>query len=88
MVAAQLAAAYPAPDRAIRAAIAAGAFFPLDREIKPIIALVMATIGLVLIIACANIANLSLARAAADAASDRGAAGARRGPLADRPLSD
>ena len=45
--------------------VAAGAFFPLDREIKPIIALVMATISLVLIIACANIANLSLARAAA-----------------------
>ena len=65
VIAAQLAAAYPARGRAIRAEVAPGAFFPLDREIRPIIVLVMATISLVLIIACANIANLSLARAAA-----------------------
>ena len=65
VVAARLAAWFPAPDRAPRAAIAPGAFFPLEREVRPIVALVMATIGLVLIIACANIANLSLARGAA-----------------------
>ncbi len=65
VVAARLSAGFPAPDRATRATIAPGTFFPLERELAPIIALVMATIGLVLIIACANIANLSLARAAA-----------------------
>jgi predicted permease len=65
VVAARLSASFPAADRATRATIAPGAFFPLEREVAPIIALVMAMIGLVLIIACANIANLSLARAAA-----------------------
>jgi predicted permease len=65
VVAAQLAAAYPKPERPTRAAIAPGVFFPLDPGIKPVIALVMATIALVLVIACANIANLSLARAVA-----------------------
>ena len=64
IVTARLAAAYPAPDRATRAEIAPGTFFPLDRELAPIVTLVMSTIGLVLIIACANVANLSLARAA------------------------
>jgi predicted permease len=60
-----LAAAYPAAVRPVRAALARGTFFPLDRELKPVVTLVMATISLVLIIACANIAGLSLARAAA-----------------------
>ena len=64
VVAAGLSTWFPAPDRAARATIAAGTFFPLERELAPVIVLVMATIGLVLIIACANIANLSLARAA------------------------
>ena len=65
VVAARLSASFPAPDRPFRATIAPGTFFPLERELTPVIVLVMATIGLVLIIACANIANLSLARAAA-----------------------
>ena len=65
VVAARLSASFPAADRPTRATIAPGAFFPLERELTPVIVLVMATIGLVLIIACANIANLSLARAAA-----------------------
>ena len=65
VVAARLAAAYPAAVRPTRAALARGTFFPLDRELKPVVTLVMATISLVLIIACANVANLSLARAAA-----------------------
>jgi predicted permease len=65
VAAARLAAAYPAADRANRAATAPGTFLPLDRELKPVVTLVMATISLVLIIACANIANLSIARAAA-----------------------
>ena len=65
VVAARLSASFPAPDRTTSATIAPGAFFPLERGLAPVITLVMATIGLVLIIACANIANLSLARAAA-----------------------
>jgi predicted permease len=65
VVAARLSASFPAPDRPVRATIAPGTFFPLERELTPVVVLVMATIGLVLIIACANIANLSLARAAA-----------------------
>jgi predicted permease len=64
-MAAGLAAAYPAAVRPVGAAIARGTFFPLDRGLKPVVTLVMATISLVLIIACANIAGLSLARAAA-----------------------
>jgi putative ABC transport system permease protein len=64
VVARRLAAEFPAPSRAGDVAVEPGTFFTVDPGARPVIAIVMGTVGLVLLIACANVANLMLARAA------------------------
>jgi putative ABC transport system permease protein len=64
VVAGRLAAAYPGTARPATVAVEPGTFFTLDPGARPIIAGVMGVVGLVLLIACANVANLMLAHAA------------------------
>lgn len=64
LTARQLAQAYPGFRRPGSVEVVPATFFTVDPGLKPIIAGIMAVVGLVLLIACANAANLALARAA------------------------
>ena len=59
----RLAAAYPDVSRHASVQVARGTFFSPGPGVRPVITLVMSILGLVLVIACANIANLTLVRA-------------------------
>jgi putative ABC transport system permease protein len=57
-----LATEYPGSDRPSAVTVVPGTFFTLDPGIWPVIILVLAIVGLVLAIACANVGNLVVAR--------------------------
>jgi predicted lysophospholipase L1 biosynthesis ABC-type transport system permease subunit len=64
LLAHRLASEYPGPSRPIGVALAPATFFTIDPGLKPVIGLMMGIVALVMLIACANVANLMLARAA------------------------
>lgn len=64
VVAQRLLRDYPGRSRPVDVEVARGTFFTIDPGARPVIAIVLGTAALVLLIAAANVANLTLARAA------------------------
>jgi predicted permease len=64
VVARRLAATYPSPRRPAAVDVVRATFFSLEPRVWPIVLLILGVAALVLVIACANVANLTLARAA------------------------
>jgi macrolide transport system ATP-binding/permease protein len=65
VIAEQLARAYPDPWRKASVGVRSGAtFLQLDDQVKPLVPPLLTAVGLVLLIACVNVTNMLLARAA------------------------
>jgi putative ABC transport system permease protein len=65
VIAEQLARDYPDPQRKASVGVSSGAtFIQLDDRVKPLVAPLLTAVGLVFLIACVNVTNMLLARAA------------------------